>query len=555
MKFRGSLVVWLLCCGKSQDRVDTQGGDPKDTAQDSGTFDSGGPGPEVECSAGRLELVGEWVSVDFESPPGVTPPEVVGTCGWGMAAVDLNEDGAVDLAMVGLTSPTVPLVNTGGIFEPSDTILFDDGPLPTGNGLAVGDINQDGRPDLVLVRSKGDADRVYMNAGDGRFVSTAIVDSSDESQHASLFDADGDGDLDLFVSRHLDIDDRGIDSMDEAVFRGNVNGFYVNNEGIFSPGPPIGTVDAATFQSLPIDVDVDGDLDLYLVNDFGPFIEPNELLINDGSGGFSVAEDCGCELSMFGMGATASDFDNDGLVDVHVSNFGSPRLLRSLSPGQFVDTTVVSGAYVEPSSDRVTSWGTVFVDIDGDGWDELATVYGTVVVGISGDWTDNIDHPAINDLDDSAVQVNALLHNESGVFEDRAAAMGFDYAGISRAIVKADFDADGIPDLAVAGLKPDRTQFVRLYLGRDGCGPGITIGFPEVSARDIGTIVEWSVGGVERRRWYQPGATFSSSGPTLHLGLAGYGSADWVRLTPLGGETTEVLNVVAGSRLDQRSYP
>jgi hypothetical protein len=421
--------------------------------------------------------------------------------------------------------------------------------LVSGNGLAVGDVNQDGRPDLVLLRSKGDADRLYLNMGGGRFESTPIVESSEESQHGSLFDADGDGDLDLFVSRHIDIDEPGIDFIEELEIRGNENGFYLNNDGVFMAAAVPGVADAATFQSVPMDVDNDGDLDLYLVNDFGMFIAPNELLINDGAGGFSLAEDCGCAVEMFGMGAAASDFDNDGLIDLHLSNFGSPKLLSSVGPARFVDTTAASGALIEPSADHVSSWGTIFVDINQDGWDEIATVFGPVVVGIDKDWTDNIDHPAVNDLNDSPIQRNMLLYNEKGQFEDRSASVGFEYAGISRAVVSADFNNDGMPDLAVTGLGSDRSQVVVVVEAFGGCGPGITVAFPAVGGRDIGATVAWSVEGVVRRRWYLPGGTFSSSGPTMHLGLGVHDAADWVRVTRLGGEIIEHTDVKAGTEI------
>ena len=75
-----------------------------------------------------------------------------------------------------------------------------------------------------------------------------------------------------------------------------------------------------------------------------------------------------------------------------------------------------------------------------------------------------------------------------------------------------------------------------------------------MNARDIGTKVEWRVGGEDRVRWFLPSTTFSSSGPTLHLGLAGFPRAEWVRITPQGGETIEYTNVEAGTWLDQRSY-
>ena len=523
--------------------------DTADPPSDTGDppSDTGDPPPVITCEAPALELAGEWRGSDLHPEPIHSPPPVLGSCGWGMAAVDLNEDGEVDLLPVGVHSPTFALLNAGGELTPSTDVLFDGSELPTGNGVAAGDINQDGRPDIVLVRSTGYADRVYINQGGGVFLSTELPESTSESQGATLFDADADGDLDLFISRHVDLMETDVVAMEAGLDRAAVNGFYLNEGGTFVEGPPVGVSDAATFQAVPMDVDGDGDLDLFLVNDFGAFIEPSAMMLNDGSGSFTEVEDCGCDQAMFGMGATASDANNDGLVDLYVSDFGSPQLLLGLGMGLFYDSTLASGAGVVPSEDRVTSWGTTFVDLDQDGSDEIATTFGPVMMGVPGDWSDVIDDPSVAGLDDSEYQRDALWLNQEGLFEEAAEGLGFDFSTNSRAVVTADFDGDGLPDLATSGLDDDRTQVVRMHRAKGGCGPGVTVNFTDMGAEDIGATVEWSVAGVERVRWYLPTTTFSTSGPTLHLGLGGHESADWVRITPLNGVPRETRDVLAGS--------
>ena len=163
---------------------------------------------------------------------------------------------------------------------------------------------------------------------------------------------------------------------------------------------------------------------------------------------------------MFGMGATASDFNNDGFVDLNITDFGSPRTLMGMGDGTFVDATASSGNLISPSAERVTSWGTAFVDVDQDGWDDMVTAFGPVLLGLDGDWADTVDHPAVNDLDDSAEQVNAFFHNREGRFEDRSTEAGFDLLGASRALVTADFNGDGVPDVAISGMDSDLRQVV-----------------------------------------------------------------------------------------------
>ena len=543
-------VWWLFVFALGCEPVKV-GGTPTDSPQPKETgepdVEDTAPPPEITCEAPALELVSEWSGSDLHPPPNRDPADVLGSCGWGLAAVDLNDDGAVDLLPAGSSSPTYALVNVGGVLTSTKDIRFDGSELPPTNGLAAGDINQDGRPDIVLARSRGYADLVYTNQGGGEFFSAELPDSLAESQGATFFDADADGDLDLFISRHIDMSQTDVLALEAGTQRAESNGFYINEGGTFVAGPPVGVIDAATFQAVPLDADVDGDLDLYLVNDFGAFIEPSALMMNDGTGHFTEKEDCGCDQAMFGMGASASDANNDGLIDLHLTDFGSPQLLLGLGMGSFYDSTLASGAGIVPSADRVTSWGTTFVDIDQDGSDDIATAFGPVMMGIPGDWSDTVSDASVEGLDDSEFQRDALWLNQGEQFEEAAEGLGFDFSTNSRAVVTADFDGDGLPDLAIAGLDEDRNQVVRVHRSSGGCGPGVTVSFPAMGAADIGAKVEWSVAGVQRVRWYLPTTTFSSSGPTLHLGLGGHEMADWVRITPMNGVSREVSDVLAGS--------
>ena len=508
----------------------------------------------AECGGPMLAKTQRFDRSELYASPSPVEPTVLGSCGWGLVVMDVNEDQAPDLLLAGAYDSTVALLNVDGTLSASTEITFDGGPLPEGNGLAVGDLNGDQRPDLVLARSVGFTDRVYFNRGGGHFESVELADSAWESQTPTVFDVDNDGDLDVFVARHLDVSETDPAQLSTRTVRADPNRLYINIGGQFEMGPSVGKDDAATFQGAPLDADGDGDLDVFMVNDFGMFIEPTALMLNDGTGQFSEASDCGCELSMFGMGVSVSDSNNDSHPDLHITDFGSPRLLMGMGNAQFYDGAQASGAYVVPSETHVTSWGTSFVDLDLDGWDEITTVFGPVLMGIPGDWSDRASDPAVANLDDSSVQEDMVLRNVGGTFTDISATLEFTQSDVGRALVVADFNRDGMPDLATSGMTMDFQPYVQIWEGSGGCGPGITLHFPEMSARDIGTKVEWRVGGENRVRWFLPSTTFSSSGPTLHLGLGGFPSADWVRITPQGGGMTEYTDVEAGTWLDQRSY-
>ncbi len=501
-----------------------------------------------------MELISAFSQADL-SAEAVSPREVpLQSCGWGMAAVDLNNDGETDLVQLGPTDRMWPLVNTNGVLTPSREITFGGGPMPAGNGIGVGDMNNDGLPDLVVVRSQGTPDLIYWNSGDGTFVEEELKLSTAESQHATLFDADLDGDLDLYVSRHIDVRDYQILDVMAGTTRGNENGFYRNINGVLTPESMGVVADGASFQAVPIDADQDGDLDLYVLNDFGMFIEPNQLLVNDGAGHFSSASDCQCDLEIYAMGGSVGDFNNDGIADLHVTNFGTPRTLMGMGDGSFVDATAAAGTLLVADGTRSASWGTLFVDLDQDGWEDILTAYGPVIIGTTEDWTQGIDHPTVAGWNEIPSQPDSFLRNLGGSFEEQAQVLGLDVPRASRAIVKADFNGDGMPDIAVSSYASAIQQEVRVYQGTAGCGPGITVAFPERGGRDVGTRIEWTVGGREYTRWFQPGTTYSASGPSVHLGLGGHAAAEVVRITPLGGEPTEWVDLPAGSRIDQRSY-
>ena len=425
----------------------------------------------MDCADPLLSKTQRFDRSQLYASPAPTQPTVLGSCGWGLVVIDLNEDEAPDLLLAGAYDSTLALLNVEGSLTSSTDITFDGGALPEGNGLAVGDLNGDQRPDLVLTRSVGFTDRIYFNQGGGRFESIELDYSAWESQTPTVFDVDNDGDLDVFVARHLDVSQTDPVQLSTRTVRADPNRLYINMGGRFEVGPSVGKDDAATFQGAPLDADADGDLDVFMVNDFGMFIEPTTLMLNDGTGQFSEASDCGCELAMFGMGVSVSDSNNDSHPDLHITDFGSPRLLMGMGSAQFYDGAQASGAYVAPSETHVTSWGTSFVDLDLDGWDELATVFGPVLMGIPGDWSDRASDPAVADLDDSNVQEDMVLRNVEGMFTDISSTLEFTQTDVGRAVVVADFNRDGMPDLATSGMTIDFQPYVQVWEGSGGVAP------------------------------------------------------------------------------------
>ena len=186
-----------------------------------------------------------------------------------------------------------------------------------------------------------------------------------------MADVDGDGDLDLFVTR-LDAPD--------ILFRNNGDGTFEDG----STDAGFDVIDLQSNAAVFADIDNDGDQDLYVtvVGNAGDLTNNrNYLFINDGSGTFSEeAISRGADISSGefhrSFSAAFGDYDKDGWLDLHVTEWGPPspshsRLLRNLgaaSPGYFEDVTIAAGAALE----GVFGFGTTFTDLDQDGWPDLA---------------------------------------------------------------------------------------------------------------------------------------------------------------------------------------
>ena len=203
-----------------------------------------------------------------------------------------------------------------------------------------------------------------------------------------------------------------------------------------------------------IDIEGDGDQDLYFIQ--SGYLEPdrnlgvhNELFVNDGTGHFTALE--GTENALFdtgyGMGATVGDYDNDGYLDIYLTNLGPNRMLRNNGRGEFIDVTNKAGLEDE-------SWGTaaVFLDIDQDYDLDLFVVnYLHWSPATSQDcFTLEIQTYCLPSHDNAASD-RLFLNQGNGTFTDITSQAGFDAAfGNGLGVVTADFNADGLIDIFVA---------------------------------------------------------------------------------------------------------
>ena len=270
--------------------------------------------------------------------------------GFGAAWADYDNDGDLDLYLSNSTGQANLLFRNDGGGNFSDATSGPLGDTGNGTGLAWGDFDNDGLVDLFFGNSAG-SNRLLWNLGLAGFVDATAtpLDAPGNNVGASWADFDNDGDLDLYVTQMVG---------SNHLFRNDGHGAFVD----VTSGPLAGNGNG--FAAAWGDFDNDGDLDVYLVNH-----GQNQLLRNDGAtggGGWTFVDVTSASGSLGdprqGYGAAWGDYDNDGNLDLYISNNGPNRLFRNAGNGTFTDATT------EPLQNLgVASRAVAWADIDSDG--------------------------------------------------------------------------------------------------------------------------------------------------------------------------------------------
>ncbi|MCZ6677199.1 MAG: CRTAC1 family protein [Candidatus Poribacteria bacterium] len=388
-------------------------------------------------------------------------PETIGS---GCAFFDYDKDGWLDIYLVnGGTfdrsgAPNVLYHNNGDGTFTDVTQQAGVGDWGFGAGVCVGDYNGDDFEDLYVCNYNRNV--LYHNNGDGTFTDVtqqAGVAEPRWSVSSAFFDADNDGDLDLYVANYLRYS-QGRDSCvlnglsvycgpenfapeKDALYQNNGDGTFTDiseQAGITIAGRGLGVICG--------DYDDDGDTDVFVAND----ISPNFLYRNRGHGTFEeVGFIVGVALSEDGklgngMGIDLADFDNDGGLDLIVTNFQDRvnTLYHNDRDGFFTDVSYASGTGIP--SVPLLAWGCKLVDLDNDGWRDVFIVNGHV--------HDNIEQ--LSDVGKYA-QPKLVFRNHQGIsFMDVSAQSGkvISVPQVSRGAAFGDYDNDGDIDVVVNNL-------------------------------------------------------------------------------------------------------
>lgn len=517
--------------GSGSSDGESDSGTPRDTANSADSGDTASPSwSEPTCAPISLTQRQVWDN---------TATPLVG--GWGAAAGDLDGDGFDDLV---LATRGATRVLAGG---PDGLALVEPGTttgdrLPPGSAAALADLDDDGDLDAFIGTEPDQPDLLLFNDGNFRFRVEALPDSDGFAGHGIFADIDGNGRLDLVVGRRLSAGTTIEAILDEGL-PGDPSSLYLQTApGVFEDASdrlPTSLHDAHTQAVGALDVDTDGDLDLYFANDFGPYIVPNMLLVNDGTGHFTLSDDCFCDLSHFGMSASVADYDRDGHPDLYVTDIGGPELLHNFGDGTFYDATVARSASIPAAEDQLVAWGATPLDLNRDGWVDLPVAFGVIA---------EVQQESVGELNSewtwSDNQRDALLMGGPDGFTRVAPEQGFDDPSDHRVVVAGDFDGDGRDELVLAGLL--HTTYWDVAGGCDhalrvslDAGPG--------NHQGIGARIDVTRHGSTRTAWMLPATTGSASAPAVTIGLGEESMVDVLTVTWPDGTATTLEDVPAGA--------
>jgi len=368
-----------------------------------------------------------------------------------------------------------------------------------GMGVAVGDYNNDGFPD-IFITCVGQS-RLFRNTGKGTFVdvtkSAGLLNKQGFSTSAVWFDYDRDGLLDLFVCNYVrwsaehdvfcSLDGKNKSYCTPEAYRGDTCWLFHNRgNGTFEDVTATSGIFDTSSKSLGVamlDFDQDGWPDLIVAND----TQPNKLYRNQRNGKFKdVAVELGLAFSnegkaRAGMGVDIADFDNSGKPGIVITNFDNEMLGLYRSNGKSFDDVAMQ-AGLGPASRSTLGFGCVFFDADLDGRLDLAVANGHIddtVRNIRG----NVGY---------AQPPHLFLNEGNAKFRDVATEVGGDFAQskVGRGLAVADFDRDGDLDLLLttnngpaylyrsdqlAGNRSLRLHLVGTKSNRDAIGAAVRL--------------------------------------------------------------------------------
>lgn len=422
--------------------------------------------------------------------------------GGGVATGDINNDGLPDIFFTGNQVSNKLYLNKGNLkFEDITTKAGIGGDNRWYTGVTMADVNGDGFLDIycsVGGKFGPKENELYINNGDGTFTERAKeygINDIGNSIQGTFFDYDRDGDLDLFVANYPPTKFGAItrdyvqmmmhvqDHQSGHLYRNDGNHFkdVTNEAGLKAYGLSLGVIAG--------DLNNDGWPDLYVSNDFNA---PDFLYINNQDGTFKeVVKQAMSHNSFYGMGVDASDFNNDGNLDIFqvdmdaMDNRRKKANMSSMNPQLFWDVVdagfnyqymhncmqLNTGVYEDGiphfgNISRITgtsstdwSWGPLFADFDNDGNRDLFVSNGSRREINNNDYFNSLGVLKPEELLKKSQEIpsekidNFMFKNNGNLnFEQVNKKWGIEYKGFSNGVVYTDLDNDGDLDLVVNNI-------------------------------------------------------------------------------------------------------
>lgn len=463
----------------------------------------------------------------------------------GGAVGDFNRDGWQDLFVCSGGNGNVPdklFINNGDGTFSDQAAAWGLTAIHLGKGATVADYNGDGWPDLYVLSAgplSGAAPghhKLYKNNGNGTFTNLAAAagvnfssTASEDGFSAAFADYDLDGDLDLFVCGFAS------GNSGSRLFRNNANGTFTDITaaiGMFSGVPQM-------FAFTPLFVDMDGDRypDLPLISDFGT----SRYFRNNKNGTFSdvtLASKTSKEEN--GMGGCVGDFNNDLMLDFYATSilclstgWTGNKLYRN-------DGNHVYTEYSNPASVWIGGygWGTVAVDFNHDGWEDLAETNGPATCG-------------------NPQRAYLYMNNGNNTFAEKAQASGLNHTGNGRGMARFDYDNDGDQDLVIMAnngplaffrndLSGPNTNWLRVFLKTTG-SPGLA---PDGFGARVKATYNDGSGAKTIMRYLTSAACFEAANEaSAHFGLGAAGVVSELKIEWPDGTTKSLANVAVNQTI------
>ena len=480
---------------------------------------------------------------------------IVESTGSGAAFLDYNNDGYLDIYIVN-GSKLKDKRSKNALYKNNTDGTFTDvteqarvGDTGWGMGVAVGDYDNDGYQDIFVTNYGPNV--LYHNNGDGTFTNVtkkAGVRDDRYGAGSAFGDYDKDGFLDLYVANYVVFDPdnlprdgkfcdwrdievycgpRGLPAQSDVLYHNNGDGTFTN------VSRQAGISQSTKYYGLGVmfgDFDSDGDVDIYVVNDS----TPNQFYQNNGNGTFlDIALFAGVGYSedgkeQAGMGTDFADFDNDGDMDIFVTNFSHDHNTLYQNDGGDFFSDVTFHVKLGEESLPYLAWGTNFFDYDNNGDDDIFIANGHV-------------YPQVDfaDLNTSYAQRNQLFRNDgNGMFEHvtSKAGPGMQLAKCSRGAAFGDYDNDGDVDIFVVNID-DVPTLLRNHGGNKNNWLMVkTIG-RDTNRDGFGSKITVTAGNLTRIKEVKSSSSYlSQNDPRVHFGLGKESKIDSLNIKWLSGK-------------------